>query len=234
MPPSPPRPLAIPAPVPSPFQRPGRMPFGVHLVGEDRGIFLPTGERADRPRLITVADDGLNGEMSQVAPRLWQGSRPQSWTDLKGVLGVDVLVLATQEHHPADYVFPGVKVLYAELDDSGPPPTETELKEAEAIATLAAARYVRGDRLLITCYMGRNRSGLITALVLMRAHGLSGKQAVRAVRAARPEALSNGHFTRYLERHPPVGPWAWDTEAFRKHPGLLQRVRTFQAVAAQR
>ncbi len=200
----------------------------------NNGIFLPIGPPSfteSPPRLITVADEGKNGEMTQVAPRLWQGSRPQSWTDLKGVLGVDVLVLAAQEHHPADYVFPGVKVLYAALDDSGPPPTEAELADAEAVATLAATRYVRGDRLLITCYMGRNRSGLITALVLVRAHGLTGKQAVRAVQAARPEALSNAYFRRYLEGQTQSRPWAWDGEAFQKHPGLLERIRNFQDVS---
>jgi hypothetical protein len=168
-----------------------------------------------------------NGEMTLVAPRLWQGSRPECGTDLHGFLGIDVLVLAAEEHHPAASCFRGVRVFYAALDDSGPPPTADELRQANEVAVQVATRYVRGDRVLITCHAGLNRSGLITALVLRHAYGLSGRQAVAAVRAARPQALGNAYFRAYLEGLGPASGWAWSAEAFQRSPRLLDRIHEF-------
>lgn len=175
-----------------------------------------------------------NGEMSNVAPRLWQGSRPLCTTPLGGrdidiahgrSLGIDVLVLAAEEYTPSCFESQGVQVYYAKLDDAIP--SREELARANQIADDVTRRYLRGDRVLITCYMGLNRSGLITALVLRRAYGMTGAEAVRAVRAARPHALGNAHFVAYLESLRDRNPWAWSPEAFQRSPELLQRIRDF-------
>ncbi len=167
-----------------------------------------------------------NGEMSQVAPRLWQGSRPECGTDLRA-LGIDVLVLSAMEHQLAASCFQGVETLYVKLDDSGPPPSERELRDAQRVADDVAWRYMHGERVLITCFAGLNRSGLITALVLMRAYGFDGKTAIAVVQAARPAALGNAHFRAYLEGLPPRGPMAFAPRAGVKDPSFMRRAHDF-------
>lgn len=52
---------------------------------------------------------------------------------------------------------------------------------------------------VIHCRAGRNRSGFISALVLMEMQGISGAEAVRIVKEKRPLSLYNEHFVEYLE-----------------------------------
>lgn len=56
-----------------------------------------------------------------------------------------------------------------------------------------------GDSVLVQCHAGRNRSGLLAALVARRVLGLSGKEALEYVRNARPDAVDNEWFEAYLE-----------------------------------
>ena len=67
-------------------------------------------------------------------------------------------------------------------------------------AVWAHARWAAGDRVLVRCQAGLNRSGLVTALVLMLA-GWEPAAAVRQIRAARsPHALYNPAFVEWLGR----------------------------------
>jgi protein-tyrosine phosphatase len=62
----------------------------------------------------------------------------------------------------------------------------------------AYERWQAGDKLLIRCQAGMNRSGLVTALVLMRAE-YSAAEAIELLRAKRSEVvLFNDHFVDYL------------------------------------
>ena len=51
--------------------------------------------------------------------------------------------------------------------------------------------------MLIRCQAGANRSGLITAIVLMK-DGMSAEVAIAKVRAERKFALSNSDFVKFL------------------------------------
>lgn len=56
-----------------------------------------------------------------------------------------------------------------------------------------------GEKCLVYCNAGRNRSSLVNALVLMR-YGYTGKQALEHLRTVRPGAFgSNENFAAYLE-----------------------------------
>jgi hypothetical protein len=55
-----------------------------------------------------------------------------------------------------------------------------------------------GGRVLVMCHAGRNRSGLVSALVVRKFLGCSGQQALQWVRAARPRAVANEAFEGYL------------------------------------
>lgn len=68
----------------------------------------------------------------------------------------------------------------------------------EALAEWAHGEWVSGRRVLIRCAGGMNRSGLVTALVLLRV-GYSADDAVALIQHRRsPEALTNPSFVAYL------------------------------------
>lgn len=73
-------------------------------------------------------------------------------------------------------------------------------------ANVAAKVYKRGERVLVTCQAGRNRSGLVNALALHLVSGISGREAAQIVQAKRVRAngpaLSNDHFVEFLRRIP--------------------------------
>lgn len=140
---------------------------------------------------------------SPIIPFLSQGAMPiEGDAVAKG--GYRVLVLCAEEYQPPAANFPGLEdVLYAPNDDSGAPFTALQ----QVIATMAAHRvadYVRRRKhVLVTCAMGKNRSGLVTALALHFVSGKSGRECVAHVRRKRPIALSNEDFVCYLEKLPP-------------------------------
>jgi protein-tyrosine phosphatase len=128
-----------------------------------------------------------------VYPRLAQGSVP---TEPRLHHTFHTVVLAAEELQ--DVPLHGVEVVKVPLDDSGPPPTQQQVVAAVTAARHVVRRWREGRSVLVTCHLGRNRSGLITALSLMML-GMTDEQAIRAVRAARgPMALSNEHFVRVL------------------------------------
>ena len=80
-----------------------------------------------------------------------------------------------------------------------------DLERIVAAAVWAHARWAAGDRVLVRCQAGLNRSGLVTALVLMLA-GWEPADAVRQLRVARsPHALCNAAFVAWLLRD--AGAW---------------------------
>jgi len=78
------------------------------------------------------------------------------------------------------------------------------------IVRLAHADWKRGKRVLIRCQAGWNRSGLITALVLIR-EGMGAREAIDLIRETRSEwALCNKSFEKFLlEQDPKV--WQGDS-----------------------
>lgn len=59
---------------------------------------------------------------------------------------------------------------------------------------------VAGDGAILTlCHAGRNRSGLLSALIVRRLRRVTGAEALQVVRAGRPRAVANPQFARYLE-----------------------------------
>lgn len=56
-----------------------------------------------------------------------------------------------------------------------------------------------GGCVLTMCNAGRNRSGLLSALIVHHLFGVPGSDAIEIVRSRRPNALANEHFVRFLE-----------------------------------
>jgi protein-tyrosine phosphatase len=78
------------------------------------------------------------------------------------------------------------------------------LHKLHAIARLGATLIQSGERVLVHCQMGLNRSALVAGLVLVYS-GLSGEAAVSRLQQRRPGALYNEAFATYLREQPAGG-----------------------------
>lgn len=118
----------------------------------------------------------------------------------------DVVVFTAQEAIPKPLRAPRGKTAYAlPLDDEFYRPVPSEVATYAHQLAQRLADHVRArEKVLVTCYQGVNRSGLLTALTLMHAYGFSGAQAVQLIRARRkPETghmvLGNPMFENYIK-----------------------------------
>lgn len=149
-----------------------------------------------------------------IHPGLWQGSRPPFGFVLSRA-GFNMVVLCAEEFQPPHVMpagydvlirgmgtpFPDVEVVYAPNDDSFTiPPSREQLKTALAASARVADVIRAGGKVLVTCWMGKNRSGLVSALTLHRLLGISGFQAAHRIRCRRRGALSNPYFIEALGR----------------------------------
>lgn len=133
----------------------------------------------------------------EIAPGLWQGSAPTAGPSVRKA-GFDALVLAAQEYQPPDARFPGVVVLRLPIDDA--PLQHPDWVRAIQIATSVSEIRARGGRVLSTCQMGLNRSGLVSALSLMILDGMNAPTAIARVRGRRHGALFNRSFVDALKK----------------------------------
>lgn len=90
---------------------------------------------------------------------------------------------------------------YAFLDSNRDKLDSSKLRRA---VLMAYEDWQSGKRVLIRCQAGLNRSGLITALVLMRS-GMTAEEAIEHIRVSRDSyCLYNNYFTNFLKRQDPL------------------------------
>lgn len=141
---------------------------------------------------------------SEVLPNLWIGG-----TDDNDVLG-DVIAFAdksafiTPKHfdsvvtmyqfaNPVDWLVKEYRYCIYDSDVS-----HFDLKSLFDVVRFAHDEWTSGKRILIRCQAGLNRSGLVTALVLIRS-GYSPQEAIDLLRERRdPMALFNRQFVKFL------------------------------------
>lgn len=122
-------------------------------------------------------------------PWLAQGSKPE------GPLPFDMIVLCAAEHQPD---LPGA--LHAPFHDREEP-SDGDLRTAFAAARRVRKAVLDKKRVLVTCYLGWNRSGLVTGLALVEL-GDPAERAIRRIRRARgPHALGNRTFESLVRAH---------------------------------
>lgn len=102
----------------------------------------------------------------------------------------DTLVYMAEEGQPDILVMPGKTVFRAPIDDNFKRPvSETEERRINRIITNVETHVRSGRRVLVTCMAGRNRSGLLVALVLMRLYPCkSAREIIEMVRDRRKGA----------------------------------------------
>lgn len=132
--------------------------------------------------------------MNEVTPRLWQGAAPDP---IKPYPEFDAIVLCANEVQPKFQRFKG-DVIRAPFVDS-PYPTAKERRTAIRVAREVGKRLRKGQKVLVTCAAGLNRSGLVVGLALKMRSRMHVNEIIKRIRKARgPLALSNPAFERFL------------------------------------
>jgi len=144
---------------------------------------------------------------SEIYPNLYVGSAPHEDEDLSNF---DALVLTAREWQMPSTRFP-VDVLRVPLLDGvwlhgravTPPMTREEIRIAVDAGKQVAHWLSQGKRVLVTCWMGLNRSSLVAALaVLTLRPDMSVNTVIENIRVARSEdALRNKHFLALLKSY---------------------------------
>ena len=159
-----------------------------------------TAQEVYAPRWIETGDMPA-ALHSEILPGLWVGgTADDGWIDRSAPCGgfgdaapYDAVVTLFAWAQPMSW---GVEELRygfgdAALDDAS-------LPKILAAARWAHERWSRGERVLVRCQAGINRSGLVAALVLMIA-GYSAHEAIQLLRQGRsPFALCNDAFVDWL------------------------------------
>lgn len=141
-------------------------------------------------------------KVHEIVPGLYQRGRFEKYPKEKkekflkesGINIVVSLISAVDDAEIYDYV--GHYVHYPMADN------KLSAGDANTLNILAkelANSIKNGSVALVHCNAGRNRSGLLSALILVHLRGYSGKLAIDTVREARPNALANETFVQYLE-----------------------------------
>jgi hypothetical protein len=146
--------------------------------------------------LVAVGQEGQERSLDAdpVVDGLWQG----------GALDPDrsyrpftMIVLCARELQPTLPRFAG-RVVRPAFDDTLYP-TAREIAAAVRGAAQVVDEFARGGQVLVTCAAGRNRSGLVMGLALVRLKGAPGPRIIELIRDARgPEALSNRRFAQLI------------------------------------
>ena len=138
----------------------------------------------------------------EVAPGLWQGGTDSADTIHEKRYGARAFItdedfdLVVTMYASAQPVDGWVKEIRFGIYDSDM--TDFDVEDLRDLVVVAHSNWKRGKRVLVRCQAGLNRSGIVTALVLIR-DGLSAEEAIALVKDNRGSAaLTNDHFNEWL------------------------------------
>jgi protein-tyrosine phosphatase len=137
-------------------------------------------------------------DASRITEDIYQGARPPTGKALTK-MGFDGVVLTAVEFQPPASKYPGVHVIHAPMEDDGEPINAVTWENAVTAASQVNDLVRQGGRVLVTCYQGLNRSGLVVALALLMLTDLHPDDIVNLIQARRPGALFNRRFVRAIE-----------------------------------
>lgn len=104
-------------------------------------------------------------------------------------------VINLSEHAPDVEAFTaaGIEVYWVPLPTDIPPTRSSEDQCVEALPrayAFVAAQISQGRRTLVHCYAGKDRTGMLMALLLAKQDGLPARVAIQRVRNVRPLAIT--------------------------------------------
>jgi len=142
-----------------------------------------------------------NALFNEIATNLFMG----------GTEDMDVIHFPAKNNNRTDLPFDAIVTMYAYAQPAdwkvqefryGVPDTAIEdidLDRLKQAVEFGYNRWMAGDRVLVRCQAGLNRSGLVTALILMST-GLDAETAIEQIRKNRAEiALFNEDYVRWLK-----------------------------------
>jgi len=136
-------------------------------------------------------------DVHEIVPRrLYVGAHPRGWVPKRGE-EFDLHVLTARELPKTDLRI-AKDWIYVPLDDKPGLVSTHEANMIRDAANRVAAAIVSGERVLVTCHMGINRSATVAARALMAA-GNSAEKSIALVRAKRPGTLQNPDFVAWLK-----------------------------------
>lgn len=118
---------------------------------------------------------------------------PWSVTELRSA-GFDAVINLSE--HPSDFAAfeaAGIEASWVPLPTDVPPTRESEAKCVEALPRAIAfvtSQMSRGRRILVHCHAGKDRTGLLLAILVAKREGIPAEAAIRRVREVRPLAIS--------------------------------------------
>lgn len=139
---------------------------------------------------------------SEILPGLWQGGThdfdtlefPKEYPIWKSQREFDSVATLYAIAHPVGW---GVAERRYGFPDSVL--SEKDIPEIHSIADWVYEEWKSGKKVLVRCQAGWNRSGLVTALALLK-DGYKPIEAISLIRERRsPSALCNADFVNYLE-----------------------------------
>lgn len=140
----------------------------------------------------------MTGMYPVIPGRLWQSGTVEDLEDEAAVLALGIEYVVNLSG-----CLPFTRVgnrpfteLRWEIDD-GPLP---DLKSLEEVVDRVCAAVSGGKRVLVHCYAGINRSGLVNAMVVNKLTGRQGPQLIGFMRRKRPGCLTNRRFVAFLEQ----------------------------------
>jgi hypothetical protein len=150
------------------------------------------------PRSYTI--DYPKELWSELLPGLWQGGTDdddiydQLATPAITKKSFDFVITAYAWANPVDWFVKEIRFGFYDSDMA-----DFDPNDLHGIVRMAHEEWKRGQRVLIRCQAGMNRSGLIMALVLIR-EGYTAQEAIDLIRAKRSKhALFNGRFEKWLK-----------------------------------
>jgi len=125
--------------------------------------------------------------MTEIVPGLWIGGLPA----IEETREMDLIV-----NLEGGKVYPDRPTFLWVIGDG---PALPDVRTLDLVVGMIDAALTAGQRVLVHCTAGLNRSGLVVGRVLIRRR-LNGREAVALLRARHdPQALNNATFAHYLE-----------------------------------
>lgn len=117
---------------------------------------------------------------------------PWSVTELRAA-GFDAVINLSE--HPSDDAAleaAGLEASWVPLPTDVPPTRESEEQWVEALprAYAFSAQRSQGRRVLVHCHAGKDRTGMLMAVLVAKDESLSARAAIQRVRAIRPLAIT--------------------------------------------
>ena len=138
---------------------------------------------------------------SEIAPNLFMGGTADedvihqavAYNKARTDLPFDAIITMYAWANPADWKIQEFRYGIYDSDIS-----QIDLDRLKQAVEFGYNRWLSGDRVLVRCQAGLNRSGLVTALIMMST-GLDAETAIEQIRKNRAEiALFNTHYVEWL------------------------------------